>query len=74
MSLIDLHSENTIRLLDIVFALFHDNKGHAPLNLPFSVTADGGVILSGQLMTELTKAGNGDLIPWAHKNIVSLFV
>jgi hypothetical protein len=69
----DEHAENSIRLLDIVYDLYGKDKRYPYETLPFSVKADGGVVLSDDLMTELEKEGNNDLIGWAHENIVGLF-
>jgi len=69
----DEHAENSIRLLDIVYDLYGKDKRYPYETLPFYVKADGGVVLSDDLMTELEKEGNNDLIGWAHENIVGLF-
>jgi hypothetical protein len=69
----DNHAENAIRLLDIVYDLYGNDKRYPYETLPFSVKADGAVVLSDDLMTELEKDGNNDLIDWAHENIVGLF-
>ena len=73
MSQSNLESENTIRLLDIIYGLYGDNKTYPDQKLPFLADDDGSVILDSDLMTELNKDGNQDLVDWAHKNIVSLF-
>ena len=67
------HAENAVRLLDIVYDLYGNDKRYPYETLPFSVKADGEVVLSDDLGTELEKEGNNDLIDWAHKNIVRLF-
>jgi hypothetical protein len=69
----DNHAENAIRLLDIVYDLYGNDKRYPYETLPFSVKADGAVVLSDDLMTELEKEGKNDLIDWAHENIVGLF-
>ena len=69
----DEHAENSIRLLDIVYDLYGTDKSYPYETLPFSVKADGTVVLSDDLMAELEKEGNNDLIAWAHENIVGLF-
>ena len=73
MNLSNLHSENTIRLLDIIFGLYGGDKQYPSVHLPFIADDDGGVLLGGDLMTELNKDGNQDLVEWAQQNIVSLF-
>jgi hypothetical protein len=37
------------------------------------VGENGHVALGDDLMNELSRDGNGDLIDWAHENITSLF-
>jgi hypothetical protein len=69
----DEHAENAVRLLDIVYDLYGNDKRYPYETLPFSVKADGRVVLSDDLMTELEKESNNDLIAWAHENIVGLF-
>jgi hypothetical protein len=69
----DDHAENAVRLLDIVYDLYGNDKGYPYEALPFSVKADGEVVLSDDLMAELEKEGNTDLIDWANENIVGLF-
>ena len=69
----DEYVENSIRLLDIVYDLYGEDKRYPYETLPFSVKADGRVVLSDDLMTELEKEGNNDLIDWAYENIVGLF-
>ena len=69
----DDHAENAVRLLDIIYDLYGNDKRYPYETLPFSVKADGEVVLSDDLGTELEKEGNNDLIDWAHKNIVRLF-
>ena len=66
-------SENTIRLLDIMHDLYAADKRYPSQKLPFIGGDDGSVILDADLMTELNKDENQDLVEWAHKNIVSLF-
>ena len=73
MSLSNLESENTIRLLDIIYGLYGDDKKYPNQKLPFLAGDDGSVLLDPDLMTELNKDGNRDLLDWAHENIVSLF-
>ena len=68
-----LQSENTIRLLDIMYDLYADDKRYPAQKLPFLAGDDGSVVLDADLMTELNKDGNQDLVEWAHQNIVSLF-
>lgn len=67
------HQENAVRLLDIIYDLYSNNKDDPYQNLPFLVNENGGVVLSHELMTELSKDENADLIDWAHENIVDLF-
>ena len=67
------HKENAVRLLDIIYDLYSNNKDDPYQNLPFSVEGNGDVVLSHELMTELSKDENSDLIGWAHENIVDLF-
>jgi hypothetical protein len=66
-------SENTIRLLDIMYDLYGSDKRYPAEKLPFLASEDGSVVLDTDLMTELKKDGNQDLVEWANKNIVSLF-
>ena len=73
MSLSNLESENTIRLLDIIYGLYGDYKKYPNQKLPFLAGDDGSVLLDPDLITELNKDGNRDLLDWAHENIVSLF-
>jgi|GEM_PF-645757 len=73
MSLSNLESENTIRLLDIIYGLYGDDKKYPNQKLPFLAGDDGSVLLDPDLITELNKDGNRDLLDWAHENIVSLF-
>ena len=69
----DNHAENAIRLLDIVYDLYGNDKKYPYETLPFSVKADGEVVLSDDLVAELEKEGDNDLIDWAYENIVGLF-
>ena len=69
----DDHTENAIRLLDIVYDLYGNDKKYPYETLPFSVKADGEVVLSDDLVAELEKEGDNDLIDWAYENIVGLF-
>jgi hypothetical protein len=66
-------SENTLRLLDIMYGLYGSDRGYPTQKLPFIAGDDGSVVLDADLMTELNKDGNQDLVEWAHQNIVSLF-
>jgi len=66
-------SDNAIRLLDIMYDLYGADKRYPTQKLPFLAGDDGSVVLDVDLMTELNKDGNQDLVEWAHKNIVSLF-
>lgn len=66
-------SENTLRLLDIIYDLYGADGGYPTQKLPFLAGDDGSVVLDADLMTELNKDRNQDLVEWAHKNIVSLF-
>jgi len=67
------HSENSIRLLDIVYDLYGRDDGYPESNLPFSMGEKGDIVLSEKLMVELRKEQNRDLIDWAQENIMSLF-
>ena len=69
----DGYSDKTIRLLDIVYGLYGNDKLYPDQKLPFSIGDDGAVALNYDLMTELQKEENQDLVPWAHENIVKLF-
>jgi hypothetical protein len=69
----DKNVENAIRLLDIVYDLYGSDKSYPYETLPFSVKDNGNVVLSDDLMSELGKEGNTDLMDWAHENIVGLF-
>ena len=64
---------NAIRLLDIVYDLYSEPSGYSFQSCPFTCNEGGGVTLNENLMTELNKEGNTDLVDWAHENIVSLF-
>ena len=66
-------SDNAIRLLDIMYDLYGADKRYPTQKLPFLAGDDGSVVLDVDLMTELNKDGNQDLVEWAQKNIVSLF-
>lgn len=66
-------SENSIRLLDIVYDLYGKDAGYPDTSLPFSVGEKGNVVLSDELMVELRKEQNQDLVDWAQENIISLF-
>ena len=68
-----LQSENTIRLLDIMYDLYSGDKRYPNQKVPFLEGDDGSVILDSDLITELNKGGNQDLLEWAHKNIAGLF-
>ena len=68
----DEYAENALRLLDIVYDLY-SGEGYPTKKLPFSVGENGHVALGDDLMNELSRDGNGDLIDWAHENITSLF-
>lgn len=69
------HSDiaNTVRLMDIVLSLSGDDKCYPDQNLPYAIDPSGSVTLSTALYWELSKHGNQDLVPWAHKNIMGLF-
>jgi hypothetical protein len=67
------HSENSIRLLDIIYDLYGKDDGYPEGNLPFSMGEKGDIVLSDQLMLELRKEQNQDLIDWAQANIMTLF-
>jgi hypothetical protein len=69
----NLQSENTIRLLDIMYDLYGADEKYPTHKLPFSAGDDAPVVLDADLMTELNKDGNQDLVEWALNNIVSLF-
>jgi hypothetical protein len=69
----DLHSDCTMRLLDIVYDLHGSDKGYPYQNVPFSSGDDGAITLSENLMSELSKEENKNLILWTHQNIESLF-
>lgn len=67
------HAENAIRLLDIVYDLYGGGKGYPTKGLPFTVNQAGTVDLHEDLVNELRKEGNEDLLGWAQDNIKSLF-
>jgi hypothetical protein len=69
----DEHAENAVRLLDIVYDLYGNDKHYPFETLPFSVKDNGDVVLSNDLMDALSKDQNSDLIDWAHENILGLF-
>lgn len=69
----DENAENALRLLNIVYDLYGNDKQYPYENLPFSVKDNGEVVLSNDLMAELRKDGNTDLLDWAHDNIMGLF-
>ncbi len=70
----NLHTENTIRLMEIVLSLSGDDKCYPYQNPPYVLDHQGGITLSRALKSELNKNGNQDLVAWAHQNIVSLFI
>jgi len=69
----DKHTENSVRLLDIIYDLYAGEGGCLSTSLPFTVDEKGVVTLDGGLVGELNRDGNKDLVDWAYKNIVSLF-
>jgi len=69
----NLEEENAIRLLDIMYDLYGSDKRYPAQKLPFLAGDDGSVVLDADLMTELNKGGNHDLLEWAHQNITTLF-
>lgn len=69
----DEHAENAVRLLDIIYDLYGNDKRYPYETLPFSVKDNGDVVLSNDLMDALSIDENSDLIGWAHENIVGLF-
>jgi len=73
MSQANFEPEKAIRLLDILYDLYGDDKKYPDQKLPFLAGDDGCVVLDAVLVTELNKNGNQDLVEWAHMNIVSLF-
>ena len=73
MNQADLEAEKKIRLLDIMYDLYGDDARYPIQKLPFLAGDDGSVVLDADLMTELNKDGNQNLVEWAHKNIASLF-
>lgn len=73
MNLSDLHSENTIKVLDIVYALHGTDKGYPYEHLPYSVNKLGVVRLSKALKDGLSIDLDRGLVMWARKNIPSLF-
>lgn len=68
-----MHSENVMRLLDIIYGLHGVDKGYPYEHMPYSINKLGRVTLSKALMSELSKYENKDLVAWSRKNIVSLF-
>ena len=69
----DKHTENSVRLLDIIYDLYAGEGGYLSTSLPFTVDEKGVVTVDGGLVGELNRDGNKDLVDWAYKNIVSLF-
>jgi len=69
----DEYAENAVRLLDIVYGLYGTDKQYPYENLPFVLNENGVLDINSDLMAELNKDENKDLIDWAHKNIASLF-
>lgn len=69
----DEQEDRTIRLLDIIYELYGEDKDYSHSDLPFSISDNGMVILSYGLFTELQKPENRDLLDWAYENIASLF-
>ena len=63
-----------IRLLDIIFNLCHEDINRRYQQFPFFVGEDGAVVLNADLQSELNKEENQDLIEWAHKNIMGMFL
>lgn len=66
-------AEKAIRLLDIVYDLYGTDKRYPYENLPFVLDGDGAIDINSDLMAELNKDENKDLIGWAQDNIVRLF-
>ncbi|APB98470.1 hypothetical protein [Polynucleobacter asymbioticus] len=73
MSSSDQHLDNTIKLLDIVYDLHGGDRGYPYQNVPFSVDEKGSVTLKENLLSELNKGEDKNLIDWAQENIKSLY-
>jgi len=72
--LTEINEVNTWRLLDLIFELHGQDKHYPYDNPPYSISKLGAVTLSKALRSELIKDENKDLLVWARKNIVSLFI
>jgi hypothetical protein len=69
----DLHLEHAIKLLDIIYDLHGKDQRYPYENIPFSSNEDGAIVLSPNLVKELSKDENMHLMDWAHQNIMKLF-
>jgi hypothetical protein len=69
----DDYSDKAYRLLDIIESIVSNDNGYPDLKLPFWVDENGIVIFDQQILVELEKPENQDLITWAFENVVELF-
>jgi hypothetical protein len=69
----DDYSDKAYRLLDIIESIVSNDNGYPDLKLPFWVDENGSVIFDQQILVELEKPENQDLITWAFENVVELF-
>lgn len=61
------------RLLDLISDLVDANTNLAESEPPVQFHQNGAVTLSPQLINELTKPENRDLLDWTYENIRDLF-
>jgi hypothetical protein len=69
----DDYSDKAYRLLDTIESIVSNDNGYPDLKLPFWVDENGSVIFDQQILVELEKPENQDLITWAFENVVELF-
>jgi len=67
------YSDKAYRLLDIIESIVSNDDGYPDLKLPFWVDENGCVIFDQQILVELEKPENQDLIHWAYENVIDLF-
>jgi hypothetical protein len=69
----DEFADKTLRLLDVIYALYGGEEDYPLKNWPFIENDDGGIVLSDALNDALNTDEHRDLIDWAHHNIANLF-
>ena len=65
--------DKAYRLLDIIESIVSKDPRYPDLSLPFWVDENGCVIFDKNILTELEKPENQDLVEWAYENVVDLF-